>query len=69
MFKRHRIRIAACFAHGYDFAPHFRLEDEFMVLGQDLEDARFIGFDEAIGITDDLHVEDYTSIYTDRPVF
>jgi hypothetical protein len=63
VFERHRIRIATRFAYGHGFTPHFRPEDEVMVLGQNLEDTRFIGFDEAIGITDDLHVEDYTSIY------
>jgi len=63
LFQGHRVSIAPCFALRHRFAKDCGADEDLSVLDKYGKDARFVRFDEPIGITDNFHVESYTCLY------
>jgi hypothetical protein len=63
LFKRHRVRIATCFACRHRFAKDDWADEQLHVLCKDRQDTRFIRFDESISITSNFHEDNYTMLY------
>ena len=60
--RRHRI--TALFTNSDRFLKHVRPDEQLDLLREERQDPSFLRFDQAVGITDNLHGEEYTTVYS-----